>query len=141
MARLAARCAMGDDGAMRRWVLLLSLLCASVGCRREPTPSAARPQAGRPFSGYPPQGTACATDGDCALVGALRAEPGLTGCCEECNRWVAGTRAWAEEAIAACNAAGPCSDPLPCPETTVNPFLAKCEQGRCVVRRNPAVWR
>jgi hypothetical protein len=103
-------------------------------------PAAPVAPAGRPFAGYPPLEDACAADGDCVLVLALRAEPGLTGCCMQCNVYLSGTQAWADAAVAACNAAGPCSDQIPCPATARNPFMPACEQGRCVVKKDPAVW-
>lgn len=142
---------------MKLALLVMSVLVVAPGCHRDkgdvpsspPSPATApsapsvpahAAPAARPFTSYPSERGACASDGDCELVGALRTDPGLTGCCRQCNAFEAGTHAWAAAAIQACVAAGPCNEPLNCPTTTVNPFLPVCEQGRCVVRRNPAVW-
>ena len=136
---------------MKRDWLVVVVLIVLAACHRDTdrTPSDTPPSgatavrggaAGRAFAGYPPIDAACTTKGDCALVSKLRTESGLTGCCSQCNTFEAGTHTWVEEAIRACNAAGPCSDPLNCPMPTRNPFMAVCEQGRCVVRHDPAVW-
>jgi hypothetical protein len=93
------------------------------------------------FTSYPPQTGTCTANTDCELVGALRTAPGLTGCCIECNSYVAGTHAWAGLARAACSAAAQCSHAEACPQVTVIPFVAACDSGHCVVSRNPAVWR
>ncbi len=152
--------------SMKRILLVAAVLTISMACRRdaadvppnqpateaashspettapEKTPgTVSKAPAGQPFAGYPPIENACASDGDCQLVLNLRTDPSLTGCCRECNSYVAGSRAWASTAIEACNAAGRCSNPLLCPSAHSSPFLAACDQGRCVVRRNPAVWR
>ena len=92
------------------------------------------------FVGYPTAEGQCATDDDCGLACALRTDPDLTGCCCQCNVFEAGTRAWVASAVAACREAGACSDPLNCPATAINPFIAACRQGECVVLKNPAVW-
>lgn len=154
---------------MKHAWLVMVVLIASAACHRDTggtpsnTPEAAAPSgtpgapanapagpaaepaapagpAGRPFAGYPPLEDACVADDDCGLVEQVRTDPGLTGCCRQCNTFVAGTQAWVTATIEACIAAGPCNDPLNCPMTTVRPFIAACEEGRCVVRRDPAVW-